>query len=104
VCIERIEHALFRIEETEARVRFILSDQRSTSAERESATRSHRSAEQEFYVQYANVVRVLPIVKAGIALVDLHSNDCPEVEGFDDLVLAVQQAEGEWPREAAGGN
>lgn len=95
VCIERIEHALFRIEETAERMRFVHSDARSSTAERESASRTHRAAEQEFFVQYANVVRILPIVHAGIAFVDLHRDQPPNLEGFDELATAVHSAEGE---------
>lgn len=95
VCIERIEHALYHIEETAERVRFVQSDPRSTSQERESVQRLHKAAEQEFYVQYLNVVRVLPIAKAGIALVDLHSDDPPDIRGYTALVAAVEEAEGE---------
>jgi hypothetical protein len=95
VCIERIEHALFHIEETAERVRFVHSDPRSTSQERESVNRIHRKAEEEFYIQYANVVRVLPIVKAGIELVDRHTNDPPRLTGFEKLMAAVQAAEAE---------
>jgi hypothetical protein len=93
VCIERIEHAIFLIEETAERMRFVHSDARSTAAERESVARLHNLAEKEFYIQYANVVRVLPIIKAGIALVDQHAGDTPAIRGFEKLKAAVQSAE-----------
>jgi hypothetical protein len=98
VCIERIEHALYHIEETAERLKFVHADPRSTSQERESVQRIHKAAEQEFYIQYANVVRVLPIVKAGIALVDLNMANPPDIKGFNSLMVAVYDAEGESDR------
>jgi hypothetical protein len=97
VCLERIEHALFRIDQMRERLHFVHSDTRSTTAERESVKRLYDSTEREFYIQHYNVARLLPVVKAAIEYVDKHKSNERIPDGFERLAASVMEAEGECP-------